>query len=96
MMTKLTNRHPVDELAGIRAQIAPLKAREAEIRAALIKGTCGTCGDQFEAVISEVETARIDAKGCLAALGDELLRPWLRTGRSYYVAVHPIKRRGGK
>ncbi len=41
----LINRHPADELAVLRMQIRGLKAREVELRRALLHGTCGLQGD---------------------------------------------------
>ncbi len=47
----LTNRHPADELAALRAQIHELKAREGELRRALLHGTCGLQGDDHRVVM---------------------------------------------
>ena len=91
-----TNRHPVDELAGIRAKIVPLKAREAEIRAAILSGECDRRGDHFMAVMRVAETVRIDTKACRFALGDELLEPWLRRGHTTYVLIRPKRRKSSK
>lgn len=44
----LSNRSPVDELAGIRAQIRTLKEREAVLRSGFLTGHYGTIGEGFE------------------------------------------------
>ena len=47
----LPNLKPVDELAGIRAQIRDLKAREAVLRSGFLTGHYATIGDGFEVQI---------------------------------------------
>jgi hypothetical protein len=84
------------KLADIRAKIVPLKAREAEIRAAILSGECDRRGDQFMAVMRVAETVRIDTKACRFALGDELLEPWLRRGHTTYVLIRPKRRKSSK
>jgi len=47
----LSNRHPADELAELRMQIRRLKARENDLRKALLHGTCGLLGDDHRVVM---------------------------------------------
>ena len=46
-----SNRHPVDELADVRAQIKTLCIEEAELRAIVLTGECGLAGDEYVAVV---------------------------------------------
>lgn len=47
----LTNRHPVDELADIRAKMDALKKREAELRKIILSNGCTLDGHEWEAII---------------------------------------------
>jgi hypothetical protein len=73
-----TNRHPVDELADVRAQIRRLQTREAELRDTILAGTCGLIGDQHEASVRISESERVDVSALRKELGLERLRPFLR------------------
>jgi hypothetical protein len=47
------NRHPVDELGDIRAEIKKLEERDAELREQIISGKCSPDGDQYRAAIKQ-------------------------------------------
>lgn len=76
----LRNRHPVDELAEVRAEAKRLKDREDELRKQILDGSCGLIGYDHEAKLSETESERVDVKAARAALGDQLA-PFLKTTR---------------
>ena len=53
------NRHPVDELSDVRAQLRALKDREDELRAHLL--TCSDrVGDEYVATVAERQGLRLD------------------------------------
>lgn len=62
----LTDRHPADELADLRTQIRSLKAREMELRRALLHGPCGLQGIKHEAVFRK-QRRRVFLKSRLPA-----------------------------
>jgi len=45
------NRHPVDQLAEVRAQIRVLQEEEEKLRAEVLNGDCGLTGDDYVAII---------------------------------------------
>ena len=73
-----TNRHPVDELSDIRAEMKRLKAREDEIRDDILEGRCGLVGDQFDARVTNSESERVDTAALRKEFGLERLRPYLK------------------
>ncbi len=69
----------VDELAGIKAQIAALQVKEKALVAALkATGMDRIVGTLHEAVISLSERETVDTKALRADLGEELIKPYLR------------------
>jgi hypothetical protein len=62
------NRHPVDELADIRAELKRLADREQELRVYLLEHPHDRTGVEHIATIGEQRRSRVD----LRALGDEL------------------------
>jgi hypothetical protein len=54
------NRHPVDELADIRVEIARLKNRETELREELLADGADLEGDSYRARIVEAEQSYPD------------------------------------
>ncbi len=72
----MTNRHSVDQLADVRAQIKALQEREAELRDALLQmaEACGPkiAGDEWEAEVKETQTTRLDAGLARLKLGPEI------------------------
>ena len=74
----MSNRHPVDELADVRAEVRRLKAREDEPRELILSGRCDPVGDQHEATVREAEAERIDTAALKRELGFERLRPFMR------------------
>jgi len=69
----------VDELAALKAAIAPLQARE-EVLKELLKGTGRDRidGTEHTAVVSLSERETIDSKALRADLGEELVAPYLK------------------
>lgn len=70
------NRHPVDELADVRAEIRTKQAREAELRALLLDGVCGREGAEFVARVTVLKQARLDIEAAKKHLG-AALRPFM-------------------
>ncbi len=69
----------VDELAGIKAQIAALQVREKALVDALkATGMDRIVGTLHEAVISLSERETIDTKALRADLGEDCIKPYLR------------------
>jgi hypothetical protein len=69
------NRHPADELADVRAEIKRLKAREAELRALLLRAgdVADLAGDEWRATMRSAWSTRLDLPAALARLGKALL-----------------------
>jgi hypothetical protein len=71
------NRHPIDELGDLRAQIKALKAREEELRRAVIESG-ELVGDEYEASLKHSVQERIDVPLLKREIGLERLKPFLR------------------
>ena len=54
------NRHPVDDLADIRATIRHLQERADNLRAAILAGACSLSGEQHLATVTAQSTRRFD------------------------------------
>lgn len=73
------NRHPVDELADVRAEIKALQAREALLKAVLEDGGADTVGDEWLATICDEDGgARLDTKAMRAHFPAETLKAFER------------------
>lgn len=69
----------VDELAAIKAAIAPMQEREAALKEALkATGRERIDGTEHTAVVSLSERETVDAKALRADLGEDIIRPYLR------------------
>jgi hypothetical protein len=71
------NRHAVDQLADVRAEIKLLKAREEKLRSEVV-ASGEMVGDDNEAALSEFTVERIDLELMKQELGMIFLRPFLR------------------
>jgi hypothetical protein len=78
-MTTASNRHPVDELADVRAEIKRLEGREDELRAYLLEHPSDRVGINHVATIGEQRRKRVD----LRALADEIGHSVLARFTSY-------------
>jgi len=74
----LTNRHPVDELADVRAQIKVLQEHEARLRAVVLRGDCALAGDDYVANIKIKPQSRVDLPALQKHFG-AALKPFLMT-----------------
>jgi hypothetical protein len=69
----------VDELAELKAMIAPLQEREQALKDALkASGRERIDGTEHTAVVSLSERETVDAKALRADLGEDIIRPYLR------------------
>ena len=92
-MTATTrNRHPVDELADIRAEIKRLETREAELKTALAADGCNLDGDEFEASVSRISAERVDTAALRKHLGEDGIRPFLKRSETVTLRIKPIDR----
>ena len=66
----IMNRHPVDELADIRATIRQLQDRADNLRAAILAGACSLTGEQHLATATTQSTRRFDKAAAIRALGE--------------------------
>jgi len=79
-MNDFTNIHPADELAAIREEIKLLEAREGDLRGRLLKGTdADREGDQYRAFIQSSNRKTIDTAAIIAALGEDVVAPFMKT-----------------
>jgi hypothetical protein len=66
----LSNVHPADALAEIRAEIKALQVREAFFRSKLMADGANLVGEAYEANIDHQKTMRLDQEKLAKALGD--------------------------
>jgi len=83
----IMNRHPVDELAEIRATIRYLQERADTLRAAILAGACLLSGEQHLATVTTQSTRRFDKAAAIRALGMERLRPFMSEAQVKIVKV---------
>lgn len=76
--TRPTNRHPVDELHDLRAQIAAMLAYEKFLRNLIITASCEPRGDAWMADISSYERVSLDVSGVRDRYGDDELGSLIR------------------
>jgi hypothetical protein len=74
------NRHPVDQLADVRAEIRTLKGREDELRDAILGGECSGVGDQYVARIDTREKRTLDVDLLTQHFGADTLKPFFKIG----------------
>jgi hypothetical protein len=72
------NRHPVDQLADIRAEIKVLKQREEALRSEVLANPEDLAGDENEALLCQTRVERVDLDLMKRELGLLFLRPFLR------------------
>ena len=66
----VSNVHPADALAEIRAEIKALQVREAFFRGKLMADGASLVGEAYEATIDHQKTMRLDQEKLAKALGD--------------------------
>jgi len=76
-MTSSSNRHPVDELADLRAKIAKLEGRADYLRRTIIAGGCSLEGDEHVAMVKTTARQVLDTKAVRQEFGDARLRPFM-------------------
>lgn len=74
----MPNRHHVDQLADVRAEIKVLKQREETLRAEVLANPDDCAGDDNEAALCETKVERVDIDLMKRELGLLFLRPFLR------------------
>jgi hypothetical protein len=80
----------VDELGGLKAQIAELETREKALRAELIRrGTAAVEGAAYSATITEAVRWTLDSKAVRAEMGDGWWTARCRQGVVTTVTVAP-------
>jgi hypothetical protein len=85
----LSNVHPVDALADVRAEIKALQARESFLRDKLISGGASLVGQSHEASITNHSVMRLDTQKLEKALGD--LTPYKSENTLVMVRVKRLK-----
>lgn len=85
------NIHPVDRLAQVRFEIAELRDEEAALKADIIDGGCGMVGNDFKATVKETASMRFDAAGYRKAVGDAVLKDWLKESKTTALYVREVK-----
>jgi hypothetical protein len=86
-----TNRHPADELADIRAQIVCLKARENELRHALLSDGVNLRGDEWRATVRLQSRECLDVAAVKQYFGEETLKPFLSVSTVPTVRLYKVK-----
>lgn len=85
----LSNVHPADALAEIRAEIKALQVREAFFRGKLMAEDASLIGAAYQATVETHKTMRLDQEKLTKALGD--LEPF--KSESVLVMVRVKKRK---
>jgi hypothetical protein len=94
-LTETANRHPADEIADIRDQIAALKTRETQLRDALLTAELSDrIGEEWIAEIKESKSSRLDNDALRKHFGLEALQPFMR--ESAIKSIKLISVRTGK
>lgn len=94
-LTETANRHPSDEIADIRDQIAALKTRETQLRDALLTAELSDrIGEEWIAEIKESKSSRLDNDALRKHFGLEALQPFMR--ESVIKSIKLISVRTGK
>jgi hypothetical protein len=76
----ISNRHPADQMADVRGQIAELKEQEKNLREVLINAAeLDRVGDDWIAKVSEQERHRLDRAALEDHFGADILQPFMRT-----------------
>ncbi|CUU13823.1 hypothetical protein CDS [Bradyrhizobium sp.] len=88
----MPNRHPVDLLADIRAEIKTLRHREELLRAEVLDHPEDLAGDEHDAMICETMVERVDLELMKRELGLLFLRPFLRAQVQTSVRIKPTRR----
>lgn len=91
-MTNTTNRHPVDELADLRAEIASLEGRADYLRRMILAERVTLTGDENVATVRETCRTGYDTKAMLAQMGEGALAPFRTETRIRQVLVRPKPR----
>jgi hypothetical protein len=89
----MSNRHPVDRLADVRAEMRELKEREEKLRNEILEGERGECdlsGDEFEACIVHSEQERVSIDAIRRKMGREWMKEFVRS--SSIVSIRLKKR----
>ena len=77
--TSMANRHPADEIADIRDQIAVLKTRETKLRDALLNAEQSErIGEEWIAEITQRKSTLLDKAALKKHFGLEALQPFMR------------------
>lgn len=93
MTAPTRNRHPVDELADVRAAIRDLQAREAELKEIVVHlDGCRLEGDDFEGVVTWATAERVDTAALRKHLGEDGIKPFLKPTSTVTVRVKAIDR----
>ena len=69
----MQNRHPVDRLADVRAEIKGLEAEEERLRAYLLEHPQDRIGEEHIAVIGSQSRKRVDLKALADEVGASIL-----------------------
>lgn len=85
----IENRHIVDQLANVRAEIKRLQLREHELRQQVIDASVvGELeGDEFRAVVKSGRANWIDLVALKRTLGCEAIEPFMRQREFFKVCV---------
>lgn len=82
-----TNRHPVDELADLRAEIGRLEGRADYLRRMILAGDTTLTGDEHVATVRETCRSGYDTKAMIAELGEDALRPFRTETRIHQLLI---------
>ena len=85
------NRHPVDQLGDVRAEIRALREREALLRSEVLESKAGLVGDEYEATLFRSIVERVDVALMKRELGMQFLQPFLREQVVNTVRTKPIR-----
>jgi hypothetical protein len=83
-----SNRHPMDEIADLRAQNKKNWDREQELRPKILSGEYGLVGDDYVGIVQVRPVNRVDLQALRKYLGDDL-KPFLHTKEVTQLWIKP-------
>src|SRR4029077_15998416 len=95
-VTQPTNRHPVDELADVRAERRRLEEREAELRNILLAHGADLDGDDYQARILHRHYPRLNYGLVVCRFGEEAAAECCKTAEATTIKLGKKRRSGAQ
>ena len=83
----MTNRHPADELADVRAEKKQLEAREAELREMILRDPKLREGDEHTVLVEKRKRTTLDRDALVEEFGEHAIDLCSKTTEATFVTV---------